>query len=222
MYMSGCAPQGTCPAIWHLLNPVSSAAHFSARKHWFLLTGALLHGFIALSPKRHGRIAQLVEQRTENPCVPSSSLGLATIFLTFPAWKCAQSRSSPRYWHLVQLLRLGFAMWKAQQPYVQIAQQACGYAESDALEISGAGSRDRTDDSSLGSSRITTILCPHCSARRFRLGEDACCMGLWQFQSWAACNLIFAGHALRCRIQGCPPQLFEQFLCCALRGFVFV
>ena len=28
-----------------------------------------------------GWIAQLVEQRTENPCVPSSILGLATIFI---------------------------------------------------------------------------------------------------------------------------------------------
>ena len=27
-----------------------------------------------------GQIAQLVEQRTENPCVPSSILGLATTF----------------------------------------------------------------------------------------------------------------------------------------------
>ena len=33
--------------------------------------------------KRKGAIAQLVEQRTENPCVPGSIPGLATIFLPF-------------------------------------------------------------------------------------------------------------------------------------------
>ena len=32
---------------------------------------------------KSGRIAQLVEQRTENPCVRSSILRLATIFLNF-------------------------------------------------------------------------------------------------------------------------------------------
>jgi hypothetical protein len=31
-------------------------------------------------PSPNGKIAQLVEQRTENPCVPGSIPGLATIF----------------------------------------------------------------------------------------------------------------------------------------------
>ena len=31
---------------------------------------------------RFGHIAQLVEQGTENPCVPSSILGVATIFIS--------------------------------------------------------------------------------------------------------------------------------------------
>ena len=39
-----------------------------------------------------GQIAQLVEQRTENPCVPSSILGLATNMITF--WTVRPSRSS--------------------------------------------------------------------------------------------------------------------------------
>ncbi len=32
-----------------------------------------------------GEIAQMVERRTENPCVPSSILGLATILMDEPA-----------------------------------------------------------------------------------------------------------------------------------------
>ena len=36
---------------------------------------------------KYGRIAQLVEQRTENPCVPSSILGPATTI--FPAASAA-------------------------------------------------------------------------------------------------------------------------------------
>jgi hypothetical protein len=34
----------------------------------------------SLTPRIIGKIAQLVEQRTENPCVPGSIPGLATIF----------------------------------------------------------------------------------------------------------------------------------------------
>ena len=39
--------------------------------------------FSSLMPKLDGQIAQLVEQRIENPCVPGSIPGLATIDVSF-------------------------------------------------------------------------------------------------------------------------------------------
>ena len=40
----------------------------------------VLRAAFSSHPSPNGKIAQLVEQRTENPCVPGSIPGLATIF----------------------------------------------------------------------------------------------------------------------------------------------
>ena len=42
----------------------------------------------------YAQIAQLVEQRTENPCVPGSIPGLATTQSPSPSMACEDSRSS--------------------------------------------------------------------------------------------------------------------------------
>ena len=52
-----------------------------------------------------GWIAQLVEQRTENPCVPSSILGLATIFIFYLTFLLVLINSLRKY-HLVIDIRL--------------------------------------------------------------------------------------------------------------------
>jgi hypothetical protein len=44
-----------------------------------VLVVARLWRFESSRPHQNGEIAQLVERRTENPCVPGSSPGLATI-----------------------------------------------------------------------------------------------------------------------------------------------
>ena len=48
--------------------------------------------FAFLSPLGFGEIAQLVEQRTENPCVPGSIPGLATTQTPYKAWACEPFR----------------------------------------------------------------------------------------------------------------------------------
>ena len=42
--------------------------------------------FIPLHPQTNGAIAQLVEQRTENPCVPGSIPGGTTVKETSTQW----------------------------------------------------------------------------------------------------------------------------------------
>ena len=46
----------------------------------FLLDKNIALKFIPITVYGHGGIAQQVEQRPEKPCVPSSTLGPATIF----------------------------------------------------------------------------------------------------------------------------------------------
>ena len=75
---------------------------FSGKKRDFLRNGlekrekcGLLYehadGLRSIRDDTGGGIAQSVEQRTENPCVPSSILGPATIFLSFFAGAAAMS-----------------------------------------------------------------------------------------------------------------------------------
>ncbi len=44
-------------------------------------------GNVSPKPSQNGQVAQLVEQRTENPCVGGSNPLLPTLFTPWPAWE---------------------------------------------------------------------------------------------------------------------------------------